>query len=200
MSRASTLLALAAILPLLAWANALGGAFVVDDVPFYVGDGEPLRGLTGPFWAGSTVSPPHPPLYRPVASVAMAATRALFGEHPAPHHAFGLGLHLLVVGLSFRLAARVLPEVEAAGAALLFAVHPIHVEAVTWIVAFAHPLATALAIGAVLLQDRGRAALAAVASAGAMLTVESGFAAPLLVVAWDRRAIGAQAVAVAGVL
>ena len=73
-------------------------------------------------------------LYRPGLLVSMAVDFALWGERAAGFHLTNLLLHGLMVWLVYRLIRAVTTREElAAVAAILFAVHPTHVEAVTWI-------------------------------------------------------------------
>ncbi|MBI2457564.1 MAG: tetratricopeptide repeat protein [candidate division NC10 bacterium] len=73
-------------------------------------------------------------LYRPGLLVSMAVDFALWGERAAGFHLTNLLLHGLMVWLVYRLVRAVTTREElAAVTALLFAVHPTHVEAVAWI-------------------------------------------------------------------
>ena len=73
-------------------------------------------------------------LYRPGLLVSMAVDFALWGERAAGFHLTNLLLHGLMVWLVYQLVRAVTEREElAAVAALLFAVHPTHVEAVAWI-------------------------------------------------------------------
>lgn len=65
----------------------------------------------------------------------------LFGENPLPFHVTQIALHGLVAVSLLRLfrRAQLGPRVALA-AALLFAVHPIHVESVAWVAALKDPL------------------------------------------------------------
>lgn len=72
----------------------------------------------------------NPELYRPVTSLLHTAQFDLGGGQPA---VFRVLSYLLYAGASvalYLLAARLLPGILALGAALLFAAHPVHVEAV----------------------------------------------------------------------
>lgn len=136
-----------AVLPYL---NALEAGFVYDDsglvvhheavqAPFDLGNL-----LTTPYWgaerAGDTA------LWRPIASVSFGIDDALRDDSAPWMHAVNVALHAAVVVLGFALAQRLGATREAAAAAAaLFAVHPLHTEAVTWISGRAELLA---AIGA----------------------------------------------------
>jgi len=73
-------------------------------------------------------------VYRPLAMFSYLANYQTWGLNPAGYHASNLTLHMLcsvlVYVLGYQLFGRSLPAVAAA---LLFAVHPIHAEPVTWL-------------------------------------------------------------------
>src|SRR5437763_1902811 len=71
-------------------------------------------------------------LYRPLFMIWLWLNFLMFGVSPAGWHATTLLLHLVVVWMVHRLARRLLPDDPMAAliAAAVFALHPIHVEAV----------------------------------------------------------------------
>ena len=67
-------------------------------------------------------------------AVSPLVDQALYGETPAGYHATNFALHILTTWLVFGLGlAFGLPRRVALAAAVLFAVHPVHGEAVAWI-------------------------------------------------------------------
>jgi len=100
--------------------------------------------------------------YKPFTWLAWATVDALFGLNPRAFHGFNLLLHLLNTGLLmavFRaLGRRIRPPADAkderrlflmaAGAAALWAVHPLRVEPVAWVSCAAHGLCLAFALAA----------------------------------------------------
>ena len=75
----------------------------------------------------------HNNYFRPMQTLAYRLTAALFGLDPRMFHAVSLAFHLLVTVLAFALFWRVGGRMVGAFAgAALFAVHPIHTEAVDW--------------------------------------------------------------------
>ena len=74
-------------------------------------------------------------LYRPITIISFAMNHALGGNAPAGYRAVNILLHglasVLLLWLGLRLGLR---EAEAGAVALLFAVHPIHTEAVNAVV------------------------------------------------------------------
>lgn len=89
--------------------------------------------------------------YRPVPTATFAVTRWVAGDDPMPFHATNVVLHcvasllVMLLGLELGLTLR-----SSAAGALLFAVHPIHVESVCWIAGRTDVLATAFGLGSLL--------------------------------------------------
>jgi protein O-mannosyl-transferase len=133
----SLLLTLLAIVPYL---NSLEGTFVFDDLgvirdnPAVSGDhASALRLLTWVYHAGG--------LYRPVTMLTYLANQRV-DHSPVGYHIVNVCLHGLVTLAMFHLARRVLGSLSAAvAAAALFAVHPVHTEAVSNIIGRAELLA-----------------------------------------------------------
>jgi hypothetical protein len=71
--------------------------------------------------------------FRPWPSLWWAGLYAAFGLHPLPYRLSNLALHLAIIFAFYRLGQRVLHDRTAAGlSSLLFAVFPLHGEAVAW--------------------------------------------------------------------
>lgn len=72
--------------------------------------------------------------YHPITTLSNAIEYHLFQLNPTPYHFNNIMLHLLNTGLVFYLIKLLLKNKEAAFiVALLFAIHPMHVESVAWI-------------------------------------------------------------------
>jgi tetratricopeptide (TPR) repeat protein len=83
--------------------------------------------------------------YRPLTVLWQGLVHRLAGTNPVAWHFSGILLHLLCVVLVFGLACELLDDRKLAMfAAAVFAVHPTHVEAVTWVSDAADPLMTAI--------------------------------------------------------
>ncbi|MEP6473106.1 MAG: hypothetical protein ABJC74_05255, partial [Gemmatimonadota bacterium] len=132
MSRGAWLGLAIAALAVAASITGLNNGFVYDDQAIIVGNAHvhTLAGLAHrfiePYWPADRGSG----LYRPLTIVLFALQWAVGGGTPWIFHFVNL---LLYAGLSvavFGLARRILPEMAAVVAAALFAVHPVHVEAV----------------------------------------------------------------------
>jgi tetratricopeptide (TPR) repeat protein len=130
------LVVLAAVLP---FANGLQGEFTFDDQPV-IRDNALLLS-SSPFPILQSPYPVGGGLYRPVTMLTYFANSHLFPS-PFGFHVVNLVLHGLVSVLVFYLAGTLLRSAwMATVAALLFATHPIHTEAVTSIVGRAELLA-----------------------------------------------------------
>jgi tetratricopeptide (TPR) repeat protein len=151
--RAAPWLAAGAVL--VAFAGALGGPFQFDDWNVIVDD--PRVGSLGAWWRSM-------PGIRPVLKLSYAVNHAS-GLGVAGFHALNVAIHaanaalalLLVRRLEERLAGQGPPGAAVPGvAALLFALHPVQTEAVTYVSGRSASLAGAFALGAVLLHVAGR--------------------------------------------
>ncbi|HEX9581385.1 MAG TPA: hypothetical protein VF970_09810 [Gemmatimonadales bacterium] len=89
-------------------------------------------------------------LYRPVTELTFALDWAVSGGDPRWFHVVNVVLHAVTSGLVFLLARTGLGTLGAGAAALAFAVHPVHVEAVANVVGRAEVLAACCALAAVL--------------------------------------------------
>lgn len=89
--------------------------------------------------------------YRPVFLLWMLLNFTLFGLNPVGWHAASILLHAGATALVYFLTRRDLRDDAAAGfCAAIFAVHPIHVECVTWVSGVTEPLLAVLFLGCVL--------------------------------------------------
>jgi protein O-mannosyl-transferase len=179
--------------------------FVYDDV-HVIRNNQLIHSLGR--WREIIASPWWPDgLYRPLASLLNAVNWAAGRGDPYAFHLTNIFLHGLAAALVFQLAAELLGAAPAVVAGLLFAVHPVHVEAVANVVGRAEVLAAVFTVAAVLLylwdgrlvaRGETRSARRAAAASATLLAVlcalaskESAFAAPglLLLVDWiDRQA------------
>ncbi len=150
--------ALAMLLPVmlavLAYVVVLGYPFIYDDV------GQILKNpsiqswhnlpqyFTHNVWAQFNAVSNY---YRPVFLMWLLLNFSLFGVDPVGWHAASLLLHAGATALVYSLARRDLKDNVAAGfCAAIFAVHPIHVESVTWISGVTEPLLAVLFLGCIL--------------------------------------------------
>jgi tetratricopeptide (TPR) repeat protein len=135
--------AVVAALAVAVYANSLGGALMFDDVNAIVRNervrrGDPVAIFREPSWWTEGFGRG----WRPVTSVTFAANHALHGLAPAGYHVANVLLHAAVSVLVLAVLARVTgAPLAAALAALLFAAHPVHTEAVASVVGRAELLA-----------------------------------------------------------
>ncbi len=129
--------------------------------------------------------------YRPVLQVWDEVLYGIFGARAAPWHVVSILLHVACTLLVFRLALVLVENrVVAATAAALFAVHPAHVEAISWASAMGDLLMTALMLLSVLSflrwMEQGKAvwwAASLATAAACVLTKETGVVLPVVLLA-----------------
>lgn len=146
----------AALLAVGVYLNALGNGFALDDVYIIqlnsrVHDATDLRSiLLTPYWAfrGQELG-----LYRPGAILLYAFQWAVGNGAPWLFHAVSLLLHGIATVLVFYLLARFTRPLSGFAGALIFAVHPVHAEAVANIVGQAEILAATLVLAACLVHS-----------------------------------------------
>lgn len=196
-----------ALLCLLCSANVLDGELVAGDVQFIV-ENETLRRPSvlvtafthGYWWVGSGSETGT--YYRPLVVLLDALDYRLWGGRPLGYHLTNTLLYAVASVLVFVLGRAVSRSAFAAlGAAVLFAAHPIHVYATSYISARSTLLCTAFYVGALIAavrfrrdaedgRVRGRSLLVALACyVGALLTLEAAVTLPiaLAVVLWPPR-------------
>ena len=144
------------------YANAPSNGWALDD-RFIIEHNQRVHGLdhlqdalTEPYWPGA---PGRIGLFRPLTAATYALEWELWGDDPAPFHVTNVLLHalatVLVFGVLLTLLGRRPPGVAAAVAgSAVFAVHPVHVEAVANVVGRAELLAATSVLAACLLYLR----------------------------------------------
>jgi protein O-mannosyl-transferase len=130
------LLVMGAVLP---YANTLVNGFVYDDTSQilenpYIRSFRYLPQIVGSSVVSFTGMPSR--YYRPMMTFGYLLCYKLFGFSPAGFHLANIGLNALVVLLVFFVTRRIFgDQILAFGAAVVFALHPIHSESVAWIAA-----------------------------------------------------------------
>jgi tetratricopeptide (TPR) repeat protein len=192
------LAALVAAAAVVVYATSLWNGFALDDVAIIQQNARvhDLANQAGiwltPYWP---IYGPELGLYRPLAIFAFALQWAVGDGAPWLFHAASIALHAGVSVLVFLLLRTLTTSpVAAAAGALVFAVHPVHVEAVANIVGQAELLAATALLGATLLATTRpagarvswprRASICALFLLGA-LAKESIVVLPALIVALD---------------
>jgi len=187
-------------LALLAYINTTTHDLVSDDIAAI--QGNPLvaqmdvrRIFSTSIWYPN---PKLSDLYRPITVLSYALNYAAGGFHPAGYHLVNIVLHALNSLLVFLLLKRFLQLRYAGAAALIFALHPLHSEAVAWVTGRAELLACFFMLSAWLVslpdKDQKSTWLRTVLSSAlyllALLSKESALV--LLPVIWCFRIIKSQ--------
>src|SRR5260370_13667689 len=129
-----------------------------------------LRAFDQPYWP----RPAEGGLYRPLTILSYAVDWSLSGGSAGWLHLMNALWHGLATLLVLLVLARWLPEPGVLAAGLVFAAHPVHVEAVAGLVGRADLLVAVALLGAVLAARSRRWVLACGLAAAAMLSKEHG--------------------------
>ena len=132
--------------------------------------GAALAAFKDPYWPRETGAG----LYRPVTILSYAVDWTVSGGRAGWFHLMNALWHGLAAVLFVAVMARWLPVMAAVGAGLVFAWHPVHVEAVASVVGRAELLAAVGILGAVLAARHGRWSIAVACAALAMFSKEHG--------------------------
>lgn len=197
--RLAVLIALVAIVPHL---NSLRGDFTFDDVGV-ICDNPMITGARATVWGQFTTVFYPGALYRPLTMLSYLANARL-GGGAAGYHLVNVCLHAMVTILAFVVLRALLGSTQSAAlSAALFAVHPIHTEAVTSIVGRAELLAAFMVLLSLFALIRaahhggghGWLLVSYGALAAGLLSKESAFTAiPLCLIGylWSKRSANAR--------
>jgi hypothetical protein len=143
------------LLALVLYAVTLGGTYVYDDL-FFARDDERLHdvGRWGEFWTTDYFAGGIDKLYRPLTSMTYALQWQLHGDRPRALHLVNWLMHAGASALVAELARRLSGTRVAYAAGLLFAAHPVHVEAVANVVGRAELMCALGTFGALVLMAR----------------------------------------------
>ncbi|XP_050681593.1 protein O-mannosyl-transferase TMTC1-like [Leptidea sinapis] len=181
----------------LSYVNSLNGDFVHDDIPAIVtngdvtGDNSLKQVFFDDFWGTPMEDPNSHKSYRPITTLSFRLNYALVGLRPWWWHACNVILHAACCALVARSCVTIarLKRPFAALAALLFAVHPVHTEAVAGVVGRADVLACVFFLSSLLVYHRPHNKkcvwLSVVLGALSMLAKETGVTVLLLNLAID---------------
>jgi Flp pilus assembly protein TadD len=186
----------------LVYANSLSGSFVFDDTKQIVGNPD-LRSWSNiihafshdvwSFQRGTLTTDIPPPYYRPLFTAYLTINYQLFGLWEPGWHLMNLLVHTIASALVYFLLKRFSGDLAIALlGALLFAVHPAHVESVSWISGIPDPLAALFYIPCFIWYVRYREernvkwlALSLVAYGLAALCKETPLVLPLVLAVWE---------------
>ena len=101
---------------------------------------------------------PRNEAYTPVTLTIWFFVAKIWGMTPQVFHRLNLLVHLLCVGLVFRILTILFPKKNSSAilGALFFALHPLHVEAIAWITCLRDLVAAALGLASLLFYLRMR--------------------------------------------
>lgn len=149
--------------------------------------------LFGQDWSQGIWGVPQPEL-RPLLALSFIVDGLIWGGQALGYRAINLMLHIICSYLVYAVALRLLRSYQlvAFAAAILFAVHPCHVQPVVWITGRVDLLPTLFCLASLLAfaRFRRRAERKALAASylfylGAVFSKEYGLMLPLLIVAYD---------------
>lgn len=187
---------------ILAYANSLSGAFVFDDTKQIVGNpalhswNNIFRAFTSDVWSfqrGTLTADIPPPYYRPLFTAYLTINYQLFGLWEPGWHLMNLLVHTTATVLIYFLLQRLSGDrLIALLAALIFGLHPAHVESVSWISGIPDPLAALFYVPSMIWYvryreegDQKRLVASLAAFALAVLCKETPLALPMVLVAWE---------------
>jgi hypothetical protein len=179
--------ALVALAALAAYFDALRCGFVLDDFEYIV-DNRALALDVKLFWRAHLSA--GTPFYRPLSTLSFALDKTLFGAWAPAYHAHNLLWHLVASLSALALARRLVGGLAAVSCALLFAVHPLHTEAVTGVVGRMEVMAAAFVLLGTVVYLRGQLVAAMGLCLCALWSKESGVVMPAVCLLLDGHARG----------
>lgn len=144
-------------LGMLVYANSLGNGFAYDDNPVILHNSI----VTSGDWRAALTSPYQPDalegagLFRPLTSLSFTLEWTAFGEGALGYHVLNLLAHAGVSLLVFLFLTGIVPVIPALVGGAVFALHPVHTEAVANIVGRAELYSALFYLGACILYLRG---------------------------------------------
>jgi tetratricopeptide (TPR) repeat protein len=186
----------------LVYANSLSGAFVFDDSMQIVGNphlqswSNIPRAFTSDVWSfqrGTLAAANIPlPYYRPLFTAYLTLNYKLFGLWEPGWHLMNLLVHVTATVAVYFLLKRLSGHLVAGLASLIFGLHPVHVESVSWISGIPDPLAALFYVPSLLwyvrYRDEGQQkwlAASIIAFALAVLCKETPLVLPLVLCVWE---------------
>ena len=153
---------------------ALPGEWIYDDYPYLVENADLGGGwerVPELFTSSFPSRAPERGLYRPVTALSFRLDRAA-GPRPIVSHGINLALAALLTLCVYALLRRTVGDTPASFATILFAAHPVHVEAFAWVTGRSEILAALGGATATILAldvARGRRSVAAAVLSGGLL-------------------------------
>ncbi len=196
LSRPATAAWIAALVAVAVYAHAALNGFAYDDVQI-IQQNDALHTWSGivqawahPYWPGHYAA--NVGVWRPLVSTWWGLQWLAWGDRPWLFHVVAVLVHAVATYLVVRCLALLLPARAAGIGGLLFALHPVHVEAVANVVSNADALAAVWVMAAVLVHLRGgedygwpRSLVLALLYLAGLLTKEGAVVLPGLLVLLD---------------
>lgn len=176
----------------LAYGNSIKGQFIWDDKPLIAEN--PLlkhpnlwgKAFTVELYEGSRAN-----YYRPLLTVSFIVNSFFLGSGPAGYHLINILLHFLVGYLLYLLLEKITGSLPVSlVASLIFLIHPIHAQAVTYISGRADPIAAIFLLLSLFLYSdaemgRGRYGISLFCFMCALLAKETSVALPVVLLGFD---------------
>lgn len=150
---------LSGMLAIAVYANSLANEFAYDDLHILV-DNESVHSLAtlpeaivSSWWpneSGEVLG-----LWRPTSTALLGLQYALWADNPTPYHIVNVVAHGLTTGVVVLLVAEFLSLPVALASGVIFALHPVHTEAVANVIGLAEIISTLFFLLACLLHMRG---------------------------------------------
>ena len=178
---------LAAVAALALYAVTLNGSYFYDDTILKEDTRFTHRHRWSQFWTQDYMPNAVDRLYRPLTCMTFAVEFSLHGDRPWIYHLVNVLLHAGAAAAVAELARRLISLRVACAAGVLFAIHPIHVEAVAGLVGRAELLCTLATVIGLILYLKPMTSLRAMAIAAcaivALLSKEQGILFPAMLLA-----------------
>ncbi|OGE30355.1 hypothetical protein A2631_01105 [Candidatus Daviesbacteria bacterium RIFCSPHIGHO2_01_FULL_44_29] len=186
-------LLLVAILTVLGYINILPNQLVLDDTSF-ITDWEQIRSFKNlPDLLTGNVPQIHQGIYRPIRSVLYLIYYSLWGTNPFGYHLHSLAVHLVSTLLVYLIVKKLVEAGKITNSslipfltALLFGLHPIHTESITYIAASMEMTGVVFMLASFYFYQKARNFIAcAIFAVLAFFTYEMTVTLPLLIALYE---------------
>ncbi len=170
------------ILSVIIFANTIRNEFVWDDKAFIVEDSD-IKDLSN---AGNFFTKDYQGLYRPLRTLSYAISYQLWGEFPFYYHIQAMLIHIICSILVYYIFLNILKKWRLSlFGALLFAAHPIHTEAISFITASFDQIAIIFLLSSFLLYIKKKNKSSIFFYLLAALSSEIAIVLPFLIILYD---------------
>ncbi|MBD3164937.1 tetratricopeptide repeat protein [Candidatus Woesearchaeota archaeon] len=170
---------------ILSYSNIFSNEFVWDDISF-LHEWSDMKNFNLARLVSGSLPRGHEGTYRPVRSIITAVSYQLWKENPGGYHAFSLLIHLGCTLLIYFIVLEITKEINLAFfTGLLFGLHPIHTEAVTFITASFDIIGVLFLLISLYLYIKDKKYYSMGFAALAFFTYEIALVLPVLLIAYD---------------